>query len=345
MLTTGEAISAVQRFHLNPSSDVWQTDVEERERMRFLLTGVCKQIWIRCPFWFKRGRGSVALAAGVGSLPADFGAFGTQLKVYRATGGPPLEYAPPEAILELYNQAAPAQGVPMRYTLLGTSGLGLPQLLAWPQDNSTLILEGYDRKMPELIDIPIAPVPTVSANVGNPDGAYTYRVTFTTPTGETEGGIVSAEVEPDNFQVELTEIPTSPARSVTGRRLWRNAAADPTDWLLLDVLADNRTTTYTDNILDAALDPETVPTPATALFTGLEVFPDDFHESLIMDGLQARAEAAVGKPYDKEWVMAVRMMWNAQDPAEHQAKLMPVYGQAAGLGTGADYWRHKIPLG
>lgn len=343
MLTTGEAISKVQRFHLNPGSDVWKLDQEERERMRFLLTGVVQQIWTRCPWWFKRGRGSVVLTAGVGSLPSDFGAFGTQGKVYRqGANGPPLEYRPPETVLELYNRGASA-GTPLVYTLLGVGATGLFQILAWPQDGSTLILEGYDRAMPELIDIPIAPVVAVNVAAGNLTGSYRYRITFQTTVGETEAGIESDALDFAGEQADLTEIPVSEARAVTGRRIWRNAAAAPGVYKLVGTLADNTTTTFTDNVADGALG-VVAPTPATAQYTGLEVYPKDFHESLIMDGLQARAEAGVGKPYDQAWLMAVRTMWAAQDPAEHQAKLMPVYGQAAGLAGQSDYWRHKIPL-
>lgn len=86
-------------------------------------------------------------------------------------------------------------------------------------------------------------------------GAYRYRVTYVTADGETEGGVVSSPVtvvDPSmNGKVAVSGIPIGGAL-VTSRRLYRTAAGGTT-YLLLAALADNTTTSYTDNIADASL--------------------------------------------------------------------------------------------
>lgn len=86
-------------------------------------------------------------------------------------------------------------------------------------------------------------------------GAHRYRVTFVTADGETEGGTVSSAVTVAdaavNGKVELTAIPLG-GSLVTSRKIYRTAAGGST-YLLLATLADNTTTAYTDNIVDASL--------------------------------------------------------------------------------------------
>lgn len=86
-------------------------------------------------------------------------------------------------------------------------------------------------------------------------GAYRYRLTFVTADGETDGGQVSSPVSVANpavnGQVRLTQIPLGGAE-VTARRIYRTAAGG-SSYLLVSTLADNSTTTYTDNVADSAL--------------------------------------------------------------------------------------------
>lgn len=95
--------------------------------------------------------------------------------------------------------------------------------------------------------------PAVAGNVDN--GAHRYLATFVTADGETEAGAVSSVVtvadKTVNGKVTLTAIPLG-GSAVTSRKLYRTAAAGST-YLLLATLADNTTTTYTDNIADASL--------------------------------------------------------------------------------------------
>lgn len=94
------------------------------------------------------------------------------------------------------------------------------------------------------------------AGAGNVDnGAHRYRVTFVTAVGETDGGTISAAVtvadKTANGKVALSAISVG-GSAVTSRKLYRTAAGGST-YLLLATVADNTTTTYTDNIADASL--------------------------------------------------------------------------------------------
>lgn len=114
-----------------------------------------------------------------------------------------------------------------------------------------------------LDDLNVEPVPSaltaalastpIAGNVDN--GAHRYRCTFVTADGETSGGDISSAVtvadKSVNGKVALTAIPIGGA-FVTARKIYRTAAAGST-YLLLTTLADNTTTTYTDNVADASL--------------------------------------------------------------------------------------------
>jgi uncharacterized phiE125 gp8 family phage protein len=84
-------------------------------------------------------------------------------------------------------------------------------------------------------------------------GAHRYAATFVTATGETQAGTVSAAVTTTggDGQVALSNIPLGGAL-VTSRKLYRTTAGGST-YLLLATLADNTTTTYSDNIADGSL--------------------------------------------------------------------------------------------
>jgi uncharacterized phiE125 gp8 family phage protein len=95
--------------------------------------------------------------------------------------------------------------------------------------------------------------PAVAGNVDN--GAHRYLVTFVTADGETEAGAVSAAVtvvdKTANGKVTVSAIPLG-GSTVTSRKLYRTVAGG-TLYLLLATIADNTTTSYTDNIADSAL--------------------------------------------------------------------------------------------
>jgi len=87
------------------------------------------------------------------------------------------------------------------------------------------------------------------------NGVYKYRITLVDATGETQGGTASAGVTVTDYtadgQVALTNIPVG-AAGTTARKIYRTVH-DGATYKLVDTIGDNVTTTYNDNIADAAL--------------------------------------------------------------------------------------------
>lgn len=83
-------------------------------------------------------------------------------------------------------------------------------------------------------------------------GTYYYKVTYVTADGETELGTV-ASVVLSAQRASLTNIPVSSDPKVTSRKIYRGVAGNSTNFFLVTTLADNTTTTYTDNTEDNAL--------------------------------------------------------------------------------------------
>ena len=96
----------------------------------------------------------------------------------------------------------------------------------------------------------------LGSGAGNVDnGVHRYRCTFVTAGGETDGGDISSPVtvldKSINGKVSLSAIPLG-GSFVTSRKIYRTAAGGSI-YYLLATIADNTTTTYTDNIADASL--------------------------------------------------------------------------------------------
>lgn len=115
------------------------------------------------------------------------------------------------------------------------------------------------------------------AGAGNVDnGTHSYKVTFVTATGETDAGPVSNTTtvadETVNGKIALSSIPTSSFAGVTSRKIYRTAAGNAATgpWLLLTTIADNTTTTLTDNTADSGLG-ATAPTANTTMDARLQV--------------------------------------------------------------------------
>jgi len=83
-------------------------------------------------------------------------------------------------------------------------------------------------------------------------GTYEYVVTFVTADGETLPSNPSNFLAVSNVKVNLTGIPTGAAGLVTKRRLYRDKNGTGTYRFVAEI-ADNTTTTYTDNIADATV--------------------------------------------------------------------------------------------
>lgn len=107
------------------------------------------------------------------------------------------------------------------------------------------------------VDRPTVPLTATLAGVpGDLDnGTYRYRVSYYTAIGETmlSSGIVSITVtdKTTNGQVNLTNIAVSANSDVVGRRIYRTKVGSTSGYYLLTDIADNTTTTFTDNTADS----------------------------------------------------------------------------------------------
>ena len=92
--------------------------------------------------------------------------------------------------------------------------------------------------------------PTVALGAaGNPNGAYTYRVTFTDADGhESDGGPASASISPVSQIVNLSAIATGDSKT-TGRNIYRKGAL-LTFYYKVGEISDNTATTFADNYSD-----------------------------------------------------------------------------------------------
>jgi hypothetical protein len=135
--------------------------------------------------------------------------------------------------------------------------------------------------------------PSAAGNIEN--GAHSYKVTFVAGATETEGGSQSAPVtvvdKTTNGKVQLTGIPVSTDINVTARNLYRTiAGADPTvaaNYLLLDDIPDNTTTTFLDNIADGSLGAAAPTTNNTVADT----YPQSLAETLAGAGMEGATGA------------------------------------------------------
>ena len=324
-MTTAELITAGLSYFSSAGNPSIASDLEARKRAHFFLTKVANRVDNAAPHWWRLTDSSVVLTAGAGTMPADFAHAGDKLQVF-ISGSlfSEVRYRPPDEVKSRILNS-PQTGTPTIYTLSGKTALGLPQILCWPTDSSTLLLKNYVRRMTELIDAPLQPH-TAEGAVGLPNGAYTYVVTNVTAAGETEGGVVSASRTVALKQISVSAIRTFWGRTVTSRKLYRTTAGGTTHKLVATI-SDNLTTTYTDNIADGALG-ASAPLPAAAI-TGLEYFPEAFHDSALFDGLVYLLSRSQGDgrtiEFDAKWEKSVQRMWEEYKQGRNVVHAMPAF--------------------
>lgn len=341
-MTTGELITWALSNYLNAGSSTVTADVPQRKKAWFFATKVAKRLWDSAPYWFRLGDSTVALTAGVGTMPADFASFGTQGIVfvqdlqYRV-----LTYLSPDKVKALI-RTTPQSGPPWCYSLYDETSTGVPKILCYPQDNSTLQLYGYVKKTPELIDAPMLPVLTEGAASTLLAGTYYGTVTFVTAVGETEAGASSlGTAVAISKNIAWSSIPTWWGRTVTARKLYRNPSTG-TDRKLVATISNNTATTYTDAVADGALG-AAEPLPAAAV-TGLEAFPSQFHESALYDGLIALLSQSQGDGREMkfwaDWDRSVRRMWEEVQQGQNTTRAFPAY---PGFVSGHSVWSRFSP--
>lgn len=331
MLTAGEAIDTAIRVYLSPGSTSLDDDLERRFRASFGLRKTMAKAWTLAPHWYRHANGTVAItgSSSEGDMPADFGSFGLNGHVYiQGQALPPLDWITPAELQALRIVASEETQYPIYYTLQGKTSVGLSKIQVWrtPASNVTLDLRSYVKRVPFPVDRPPAIVAVAGASGTNLNGVYTWRMTYVTAEGETEGGTVSTSLTLTNDAATLT-LPLSECRLVTSRKIYRTAAGG-SSYLLVATVSDNTTTSYVDNIADGSLG-AAAPTVLTAV-SGTEEFPEDFHETLLVDGAIKALATMQGDMRDagfsREWQSDVRRMWAEQRQGQNQPEGFPPYG-------------------
>lgn len=344
MLTEGEIITAALRFGVNPGDTDILNNQELRERARYFLQVLGSRAIIVAPSWFKQQDDQATLTDGVAPLPPDFGSFGQEGHVFvNGVKLGPLDYVEPDVLAALLADDSTPAAYPSKYTLYNRTALGVAQLATWPINAAplTLDLKRYNRVLPDVIDIPIAPTPATTGS-GLLSGTFTWRTSFKTAAGETEAGPVSEELALA-LGIATLAITTSPCRSVTARGIYRGTGRG-TNHQFIAYTTDNQTLTYADNSLVPGV---IAPEPADNTVSAIAMFPSDFHtefsEALI--GLLKRPMGDT-KAYATQMGLfetSVRRMWQDQKQRQNTLHSMAAYG--SGGMTAARSMRSRITGG
>lgn len=332
LLTTGEAITRTLRFEQNQGTDlIYDRDPELREKALHRLELIVERVDTLAPYFWRLADGTVVLSSGVGSTPTDFSSFGESGRVYVQGTNREVHYIPPDDLETLLVQDSGVQSEPLRYTLKGKTVLGRAQIKTYPASNATLLLKNYIRRCPDLFDYPVAPAAAEGSAGAISGSAYTYRASFVHANGETEGGGVSiTPLTVSSKRVNLTQVATSPSRLVTARKIWRPASAG-VQYKLVGTISDNLTTTFEDNIADGSLGAN-MTTPAEAV-SGLELFPENFHRGVFVDGLAMRFMQGQGDEraflFSDKWERHIKRIWEEHQQGQNVPHVMPRYGSQA----------------
>lgn len=344
MLTPGEVITAIIR---NFVATAQTGDRDLREKCQFFLQEGASKLWSFSPTWWRLADGTVNLTGGdpVGTCPLNFSRFGDEGHVYISgePGRPALRYKDPVAFAAIAAANTSQAQYPEIYTLYSKAAeSGRAKIKVYPTTSGNVVLDlkRYVARAPRLIDIPTAPHVTVGSVVtsGVDDGVHRWRVVFLVSgdTFTTEGGIVSVEktISSGPKTVALTDIAISPVWAVDKRQIYRTEAGGE-EYKLVGEIADNLTTTFTDDVDDGSLG-ATCPVPATSIGCGLEQFPEDWQQLLMYEYLQAKVAQGQGDVRDQKWFAnwekQALQMWSEEKQGQNFPSVLPRYGKQFRIG-------------
>lgn len=341
MLTTGEIVTAVDRFYVGVEAQA--NDILLREKTLWFAQEGAERLWTWSPNWWRLSNSIVSItgAQTYGTLPADFAQLGQDGNIYISSqpSRPALAYRTPAMLNDMLERNTNSVSFPEFYTLSGRTAAGLPKIRValTPGSTITLAVDGYVRRAPFLIDCPTSPSVSDSGSAGSlTSGAHRWRLTFVTATGETEGGVVSESLTTSGNTASLTGIPLPPSwltGLVTSKKLYRTEAGGY-DYLLVATL-DVSATTYTDAIADGSLT-TACPNQATAVGTGIEQFPEDWQRSLVERYAEASVAQKQGDLRDRawyeDWEKEARRLWATLKQGQNVTQAFPRFGTRSRIG-------------
>lgn len=185
-------------------------------------------------------------------------------------------------------------------------------------------------------------------------GTYRYKITFvvgtsaSAPRGETAGGTEFSQVTTSsNTNITFTGIPTGPA-GVVARKIYRTQVNGATGTeRLVATIADNTTTTYTDNTADATIASNaTVPTTDTTCSITFNIsaeFPSDAsvpstssQNILLQIGYQYTGSAPTLSYYYNDGGTEAAPVWTSFTPGTHGIRLV-------NTGTVSGTYKYTLP--
>jgi hypothetical protein len=274
-------------------------------------------------------------------MPADFSTMGKHGQVYiSGQKFPPLQFVEPGEFYAMrVNNGSATSQYPTHWTMGDKTALGRSTIQVFPGVTSsvTLDIRGYVKRLPDLIDRPMAPTTVDSGVAGSPNGAYQYKVTFVTALGETETSAASTSLTVSSKKITVT-VPVSTSRAVTSRNVYRTVASG-TAFKLLTAIADNTTTSYLDNIADGSL--TTAAPDISAAVTGFEVFPEGMQDTVLIEGLVARFEKGQddkkAPQSDVDFEKAIKRAWNEYAQGQDVSLTLPAFGAQSYVGAGRSF--------
>lgn len=282
---------------------------ERRRRILQIAQEVVEDIWYYRLWRFRKTSAAVQVGnTGFGALPTDFLELGKEGGVYDSSGTELTEVH--WNILAGLRQQSTSNDTnvyaitDLDYTT-GTPNLQIPTIGSLPT-----FTVYYERKAPLLfeMDRPTA----VEGAAGLPNGAYSYKVTYITSNGESEGSRPSDTITVSSKHIIVT-LGLGPTPATSSRKIYRTAAGG-TIYKLLTTIADNITTTFDDNVADGSLGVSSTLVAGHNEFS-LERIPSAYHFRVVIPGVRwrvldeipdARAKTAFDL-YDsgKAWMAAV----------------------------------------
>jgi hypothetical protein len=196
--------------------------------------------------------------AGTASLIFQQGSASTGGKIVSGRDGLYVDGASRDSNLQFYTSLDATDTEKVRITSAGNVGVGTTAPTYKLDVKGTSATDGINSDIGlnfTQVAKPASGSVALIASVGNVNaGLHYYYVTYTTAVGETSSySIGSVTTDAGNGQVTVT-IPTSTDYRVTGRKIYRSRAGDPSYvTYLLTIIGDNTTTTYVDNIADASI--------------------------------------------------------------------------------------------